>query len=197
MPRTKDDKLEAQRRREILEAAARCFVRDGFHGASMRAICAEAGLSAGAVYNYFPSKDAIIEGMAEWEREEIGELAAYMRDEVNALTALVEGARTMVAETTAFDAQLYAELIAEAGRNPSMAARFKETDDALKALLLETIERGQADGTVTDRHSAQDLLAMTMAIYEGLIGRIGHSTDAKPKALANLAATAIARLLSP
>lgn len=197
MPRTKDDKLEKKRRHEILEAAACCFVREGFHQASMRSICAEAGLSAGAVYNYFPSKDAIIEGMADWEREEIGELAAYMRSEQNALTAVVEGARAMVAETSADDAQLYAELIAEAGRNAAMRARFGETDRALVSLLEETVARGQKAGTITRREKAPALARMVMAVYEGFIGRIGPEKDNGPKKLASLAADAIRMILKP
>lgn len=197
MARSKDDKLEAKRKREILEAASRCFVRDGFHAASMRSICAEAGLSAGAVYNYFASKDAIIEGMADWERDEIDELATFLRTERNALTAVVEGARAMVAETSADDAQLYVDLMAEAGRNPAMAARFRETDAVTKAVFCETIERGQAVGTITSSHDADALTAMVMAVYEGFVGRIGQDAETSPRALAKLAAQAIRRLLKP
>ena len=42
-----------------LAAAQRCFVRSGFHGASMQDICAEAGMSPGNLYRYFPSKEAL------------------------------------------------------------------------------------------------------------------------------------------
>ena len=38
---------QSDRRAEILAAAQRCFVRSGFHGASMQDICAEAGMSPG------------------------------------------------------------------------------------------------------------------------------------------------------
>lgn len=197
MPRTKDDKLEARRKREILEAAATCFVRDGFHAASMRAICKEAGLSAGAVYNYFPSKDAIIEGMAEWEREDVAELAAYLRSEGDALTALVEGTRAMVAETTVEEAQLYAELIAEAGRNPTMQAKFTQSDDELKQAIQETVVRGQADGRITSHESAETLTLLVLSIVDGVAGRIGYGNDMKPTRLADMAADAVNRLLRP
>lgn len=197
MPRTKDNKLEKRRRLEILEAAARCFVRDGFHQASMRAICAEAGLSAGAVYNYFPSKEAIIEGMVDWEREELDELAAYMRSEKNALTAVVEGSRAMVAETSAADAQLYAELIAEAGRNDAMRARFGEADALMLSLLEETIARGQKSGAISRRQKAPEFARMIMAIYEGFVGRIGPEKDNRPKKLATLTAEAVRLILQP
>ncbi len=45
-----------EKRREILAAAGRCFARDGFRGASISQICAEAGISSGHLYHYFASK---------------------------------------------------------------------------------------------------------------------------------------------
>src|ERR1051325_2409346 len=64
---------QSDRRDEILEAAERCFVRSGFHQTSMQEICAEAGMSAGNLYRYFPSKEALIAGIAERDRAEVGQ----------------------------------------------------------------------------------------------------------------------------
>ena len=61
MPRVTADHLEA-RRAEILRAALRCFARDGFHTTSVRDVVRESGLSAGAVYSYFPSKAELVAG---------------------------------------------------------------------------------------------------------------------------------------
>src|ERR1700754_4916623 len=58
-----DPAKHEEKRREILEAAAKCFVRDGFRGASTTNICEEAGISPGHLYHYFPSKEAIIAAM--------------------------------------------------------------------------------------------------------------------------------------
>jgi AcrR family transcriptional regulator len=63
MPRVSDDHLE-RRRRQILDAARRCFLRKGFHLTSMQDVFAESGLSAGAVYRYFKSKNEIIYAIA-------------------------------------------------------------------------------------------------------------------------------------
>lgn len=59
MPRVSEEHLE-RRRRQILEASRACFIRKGIHDTSMQDIFAEAGLSAGAVYRYFQSKNEII-----------------------------------------------------------------------------------------------------------------------------------------
>lgn len=53
------------KRQEILAAAHRCFLRNGLQGASISMICKEAGMSPGHLYHYFPSKEAIIEQMAD------------------------------------------------------------------------------------------------------------------------------------
>src|ERR1700761_4592062 len=64
MPKISQQARDA-RRDQILSAARRCFLRDGFHSTSMQDLFAEAGLSAGAVYRYFASKDEVIAAIAE------------------------------------------------------------------------------------------------------------------------------------
>lgn len=49
------------RRQEIAQAALRCFARNGFAATSMADIIAESGLSAGAIYGHYASKDELIE----------------------------------------------------------------------------------------------------------------------------------------
>ena len=55
----------AARRQQILDAALICFDRSGFHRSPMQDIFDQSGLSAGAVYRYFASKEDIIEAIAE------------------------------------------------------------------------------------------------------------------------------------
>ncbi|WP_327147872.1 TetR/AcrR family transcriptional regulator [Nocardia sp. NBC_01329] len=63
MPRVSDEHLE-RRRQQILDAARICFVRKGFHQTSMQDVFTESGLSAGAVYRYFKSKDELVIALA-------------------------------------------------------------------------------------------------------------------------------------
>lgn len=55
----------AQRRRQIIEATVRVMARTGFDGASIQAIAAEAGLSAGLLHHHFGSKAEILHSLPE------------------------------------------------------------------------------------------------------------------------------------
>jgi AcrR family transcriptional regulator len=52
-------------RDDLLAAAARVFARRGFHGASVEAISEDAGLSTGAIYSNFESKEELF--LTLWE----------------------------------------------------------------------------------------------------------------------------------
>lgn len=55
----------ARIREDILEAAARAFVRSGFRDATMQEIAREAGYTAASLYSYFSSKEKIFEELRE------------------------------------------------------------------------------------------------------------------------------------
>jgi AcrR family transcriptional regulator len=55
----------ASRRAEILDAAKRLFLTEGFEHATIRKIAATVGVSSAALYLYFPDKDAILRAIAE------------------------------------------------------------------------------------------------------------------------------------
>ncbi|MFD3835520.1 TetR/AcrR family transcriptional regulator [Streptomyces sp. NPDC058642] len=59
MARVSQEHLDA-RRRQILDGAAVCFARNGFHATSMQDVLKEVDLSAGAVYRYFSGKEELI-----------------------------------------------------------------------------------------------------------------------------------------
>lgn len=68
MPRISKARLAEHgesRRTQILEAAVRVWVRDGFHSAPVEAIAREAGLGKGTIYLYFPNKEAVLRAAIE------------------------------------------------------------------------------------------------------------------------------------
>ncbi|HXX49532.1 MAG TPA: TetR/AcrR family transcriptional regulator [Myxococcota bacterium] len=65
IPAHRRDAHGEARRSQILEAALRVWLRDGFHAAPVEAIAREAGLGKGTIYLYFPTKEAILQGAVE------------------------------------------------------------------------------------------------------------------------------------
>src|SRR5215218_9949850 len=92
MPKVTEEYTLA-RRQQIIDAAYRCFARKGFHQTTMREIYAEAGLSPGAIYHYFASKEDIIEAsfIFDYQRSRpIFERLASDPDPVAAIDHLID-----------------------------------------------------------------------------------------------------------
>jgi len=70
-PRTKGEAT----RQHVLQTALKLFRRRGFERTTMRDIAHAAGLSLGAAYHYFPSKEALIGAYYEWMQTEHERLA--------------------------------------------------------------------------------------------------------------------------
>src|SRR5260370_34501460 len=58
MPKTSAQAKDI-RRTQILSAAVRCFARKGYYATTIEDLVRETGLSRGALYLYYPSKEAI------------------------------------------------------------------------------------------------------------------------------------------
>jgi AcrR family transcriptional regulator len=68
MPRTHKTAREERRsetRKRLLEAAAVEFAREGYNGANVNRISQAAGFAKGTIYNYFPSKRALMLGLID------------------------------------------------------------------------------------------------------------------------------------
>jgi AcrR family transcriptional regulator len=59
------ERLGEERRNQILEAALKVWIRDGFHDAPVDAIAREAGLAKGTIYLYFATKEAMLQAAIE------------------------------------------------------------------------------------------------------------------------------------
>ncbi len=64
MPKTSEAAKEA-RRTQILDAAVRCFARRGYYETTIEDLVTATGLSRGALYLYYPSKEAIYLAISE------------------------------------------------------------------------------------------------------------------------------------
>jgi len=160
--------LRCDRQDEILAAAQRCFVRSGFHGASMQDICTEAGMSPGNLYRYFPSKEALVAGIAERDRAELAQQFASV-DLSRGFFAVLEGmAHHHFAQKPNEKVLLCTEVMAEARRNPEIS-RLSASFDAdvakwLRGLLGAAVEHGDIPADV----DLDGAVTMLMIIADGV-----------------------------
>lgn len=164
------------RRRQILDAAEECFRKHGFHSASMSEIAKSFGMSAGHIYNYFDSKEAIIAGIVARDLEEFMKRAAQMQRAGNMQAALLERVDDGVAEQlNPCRAARQFEVLAEAGRNPEVLAMVQEVDAKVRSVLRDIFRKTHSDG-----HRGRDLdgkVAVLMALFDGLMVRGLRQSD--------------------
>lgn len=163
------DAREAQQQR-ILSAAMACFARSGFHKASMQDICAEAGMSAGNLYRYFRSKEAIIAAIAEAERVRNAALFELLERAEDPVRGLIELARCYLRDMQGRDApMLCTEIIAEALRNPEIRTMFERNINEAHAACAHALRQGIAQGYVDPNLDVDVAVRMLMALGDGIV----------------------------
>jgi AcrR family transcriptional regulator len=152
------------KRQEILAAAHRCFLRNGLQGASISMICEEAGMSPGHLYHYFPSKEAIVEQMADDYLARLHD--HFKRHSENEATAavLLSELWSMKGWDDLAHCRILFELLSEAGRSGRIHAILRENTDGIRELLTATLtagqERGEVDPDLDPQHASAVLVAV-------------------------------------
>jgi AcrR family transcriptional regulator len=180
MPKVDQSYLDA-RRRQILDAARRRFASQGFARTSLADIVAESGLSNGAIYRYFTSKDEIIAAICE-ETSQAFPTALT----ASAIADFVERIRVLARDDG--HARLVAQVYAEAAISPPLAAlverQLTALRDAVAALLVD-------DGPMETAQTAEAFVALCVGYSQQLAVR--GDLDPAPFAAALLAVTGRSR----
>ena len=171
---------QSDRRAEILAAAQRCFVRSGFHGASMQDICAEAGMSPGNLYRYFPSKEALMAGIAERDRAELAQQFACADLSQGLFNVLQGMAHHHFAEKPTEQVLLCTEVMAEARRNPEIARISASFDVDVKKWLVNLLRAAAERGDIPRDIDFEGAVTMLMIIADGVWWRRALDPQFKP-----------------
>jgi AcrR family transcriptional regulator len=196
LPKISDEKQQ-ERRDRILEAAETCFARSGFHRTTMSDICREAGISAGALYLYFDSKEALIEGIVARDRDEfLGSFAAIAGegDLFSGLAALME---ECVVNRPPHKIVLFLEIGLEATRNPAVAKTLNHCDAVIAASLVELLERAKAAGKINPSVPIEEAVNAMSVIADGLFWRSATQPRFDVAAAGSTVLVMIAALLRP
>jgi AcrR family transcriptional regulator len=174
---------QVDRRAEILDAAQRCFARNGFHQASMQDICAEAGMSAGNLYRYFPSKEAIIAGICERDLADAAQSFTAVSDAPNFFEGLASLARHHLVERSADEVGLCAEIMAESRRNPQIAAMSQNIQQDIRARIADMLQRAIDAGEIRGDVHAETAATVLMVLADGISWRRSVEPAFDPEAV--------------
>lgn len=171
MPKVTEEYLDI-RRQHIIDAAYRCFARKGFHQTTMREIYAEAGLSPGAIYHYFDSKDDIIEASFIFDHQRslpVFERAIDDPDPMVALDHLIDFFFAGLESAAALGAnKVNIQGWAEALVNPRLLVPLQATLHDFRNLLAQLIRRGQEAGDIDPQVDPQAAGEVIISAYFGL-----------------------------
>lgn len=171
MPKVNDSYRDA-RRAQILDAAIICFAREGFHRATMHDIVAQSKLSPGAIYNYFASKQDIIEAIATERQEKERVLVLEARKEPDVARVVGRLRDAFLGELRdpreRLRRRVSIQLWAEAQRNPRIMKVVRRGVTRMRKLLNSILADAQRRGEISRELDADALARFMIAAFQGL-----------------------------
>lgn len=192
-----DPEKARHRRRQVLDAAAACFGRSGFHGASMAEISKAAGMSAGHIYNYFDGKDEIIIAFVEENVERVSALMRDLETKEDPLQSLLDEVPRSVRDD--LDPQTWIlplEITAEASRNPKIAAVARDADRRTREQFRKILRVGREKHNLpVDEAVLEARMNVIITMFQGLPVRAVHNPEMNAEMLTDSFRLALRALL--
>lgn len=155
----------------LLEAAAQCFSENGFSGTSIGQIAKTAGVSQGAMYNHFKSKDDLI--LAIVIEESKTALTHYSAPAQGSSFDRLYGLIKRCINEVGYPAnhQLWMEIIAEAARNNAVRSTFVSADMVMRQGIRQIIQQGIDNNEFNTTVDLNQITMILFSMIDGLIAR--------------------------
>ncbi len=167
MPKVVPEYKEEAKSR-ILEAANKVFAERGYHEATMDDIAKRLGVSKGAIYLYFSSKEDLFEAMCKTAPQAFKEiLYSSFGDEANPVQSATQFFDKML-KLSASNPGLSFEILSEASRNPSLKRILKQNHEEYERVLTGFLAEGRKRKIVGDNLDIRPLANALIALWNGL-----------------------------
>jgi AcrR family transcriptional regulator len=171
------------RKQEVLECAMRLFAAQGYERTSINQIIAELGLSKGAFYHHYESKEDLVEALAEMYAEEATARArSVLEDEsldaFGRLSMFLSRMRNTKMESMETLQAAFAPIFLE--RNSGLYERTQAAvNNVVRPILARIIAEGMADRTfdTPDAEAAAEVMLHLMSSTRPLIAALYASTN--------------------
>jgi AcrR family transcriptional regulator len=163
------------RRDQIVRAARSCVIKQGFHKTTMADVIRESGLSAGAVYGYFKSKDEIVAAIADDALSAIDELfEGILATEAPlspaaAIQATLDHVVRLAEEADGDVTRVAIQAWAEALHNETIFATASGKYSMLRRHFVTVARRAQADGTVDPDADPEHIGQVLFGLLPGFV----------------------------
>jgi AcrR family transcriptional regulator len=171
VPKISDRDREVRRQR-IVDAAWRRLEMTGYHETSVDDVCDEAGVSKGAFYGYFATKQDLFLALLEEETAALNAVAAELANEDLPGAERVRRFMQTMLEVgdSAGRIQLRADLWSELAGDPVVRARFADTVERRRSVLRDWIARSiEAGDLAIEPRRANALASILIAMADGLM----------------------------
>jgi len=172
MPKITDAQKET-RRQQILDAALRCFSRDGFHATTTADIVRESGVSQGTLYLYFATKEDIVVALADDRHQGEAFLSALAQSEpdpIQGLLLMIElYGKSLTDERRLDQRRVGIQGWAEALRNPRIHASAIAGLSPVREAIARLIENGQRTGRIRPDVQPDAMARILIAVFQGLV----------------------------
>jgi AcrR family transcriptional regulator len=169
MPRLLDA-TRRERRQVFVEAARRRAAVEGWAAITVDEVCGEAGMSKGAFYSHFASKQALLHALIEEDAAEVGgvlgRLEAQHPDPADRLEPLARAMLTRASDPSR--AQLLADLWATVSSDAELRRRVNRANREHRAIIRGWIEEALAAGEIVSV-PANALASILLALNDGLL----------------------------
>jgi AcrR family transcriptional regulator len=167
MPKVVPEYKEEAKSR-ILEAANKVFAERGYHEATMDDIAKRLGVSKGAIYLYFSSKEDLFEAMCKAAPQAFKEiLFSSFGDEANPIQSATQFFDKML-KLSASNPGLSFEILSEASRNPNLRRILKQNHEEYEGVLTGFLAEGRKRKIVGDNLDIRPLANALIALWNGL-----------------------------
>jgi AcrR family transcriptional regulator len=158
MPKISSER-KAERREQILEGARRCFAENGYEGATVAKLEREIGLSRGAIFNYFPSKEDLFVELAVRDSARMSEIW------------IADGLEALVREVVELDPDwlsVYLELFRRVRTDPDFREHIESRQREIAPANRARIEQAQREGEFRDDLGPKELGMFVNLVLNGL-----------------------------
>jgi AcrR family transcriptional regulator len=195
------DAQKQGRRQQFLNAALRCFSRNGFHNTTMADIAREAGAAPGTFYLYFSTKDDVIAALADDRRQGealINAIAGAEIDPIVGLTLMFELHGQSLSDPRRNDERRVAvQGWAEALRSDAIRKQLAAYTSRVTEEIAHLIERGQRTGQFKADANPGGVARSIVALFRGLTLQTAWDEAYDPVQIGNSVADMLRGALAP